>query len=116
MVLLQGINQMPAKYNWSVTIINILCPLSIDRGPTKFILILLNQLSRIGRDYIKESELDIMSGNPQDYINIGLGFFLKSSSYVYIQSILLKQEDIFYLIMYNIKIIRENLSRIFLYF
>jgi len=64
LVLLQGISQMSAEHNWSVTVINISCPLFIDRGPTKFILILLNQLSRTGRNYIKEPELDMMSGSP----------------------------------------------------
>jgi len=71
---------MFARPNWSVTVINILCPLSIDRGLIKSMLMLLNQLSRTERDYIKEPELDMMSGNSQEYMNIGLDFFLKNSS------------------------------------
>ena len=52
-------------------------------------------------------------------VSISLDSSLKNPSYVYVESILLKWEDISYLIVYGIKsleIWRENLSKIFLYF
>ena len=42
---------MSAEPNQLVAVINISYPLFISRGPTKFILMLLNWLSKTGREY-----------------------------------------------------------------